>query len=647
MLASLNHASVSFGSNIILKDVTWAIKGNEHWGVIGHNGAGKSTVFKALLGAIELSSGTVVKPVIERNVRVGYYAQDLLPQTDGTVLEEVLSTFVEVETASREMRKLEELMSSDRSDLELIMNRYQIVQEKFDILDGFSIKSKAESTLFSLGFTKDILQKKVSVLSGGQRCRVMLAKSIIAGKDLILLDEPTNHLDLPSLKWLESFIKEAHIACAIISHDRYFLDRVVTNVIEIEHGYSTCYIGNYSDFIEKKMHELDIAERHFDNQQTYVKKQEEYINRNIAGRNSKMARGRRTHLEKLQRLDKPIRDRRKIKFIFDETVRSGDIALILENASIGWNKKAICNTIKYLEVKRGQKLAIVGLNGTGKSTLLKSISNEIEFITGGVKLGSQVRLGYFDQNHKNLDHRNTIYQQIQSITPAASKKDILSFLAKFQFRADEVDKMIPVLSGGERARLSIATLIRQGVNLLLLDEPTNHMDIRSMEAMEDAIISFSGAVMLVTHDRYLLGRVSDSILRIDNEKIDFFDGGYEENRNLIDHNDHIFNDRLSSKLDHSSFNDKNKNESFDCRNFSREKEKLVKRCERKIREVELNIIDLEARLAAIDIEISSIDTSNWQEFDKYLNMKNVIQSDLDKAIVNWETAYLDLEQAQV
>ena len=532
--ASLNHVDLRFGPQEVLKDVTWAIQEGECWGVIGRNGAGKSTVFKLLLGQLEADSGTVVRPTKERGIRMGHYAQDLVPETQGNVLEEALAAFGDVERLQHEMRELEHRMGVAGEDLAEVMDRYQKVTETFEHLDGFSIRARAESILQSLGFSASDFERPVETLSGGQKSRVMLAKAVLQGQDLLLLDEPTNHLDLPSLRWLEGFIQDTDATVAIISHDRYFLDKVATEILELEQGRSRSYEGNYSEFMEKKEQELELLERHYEQQQAYIKNQEEYIRRNIAGQNTKQARGRRTHLSKLDRIQKPLRDRRKVKFSFPETQRGGDIALVLENASVGWGGQPLYAPLEQLQIKRGQKMGIVGLNGTGKSTLLKAVSEEIPFITGQARLGSQVKVGYFDQHHRNLDPRNTVFQQIHAVNPQSLKQDVLGFLAKFQFRGDEVDKPVTALSGGERARLSIATLIRNGVNLLLLDEPTNHMDIPSMEAMEDTILSFTGAAIVVTHDRYLLGRVADSLLRIHDGKAEFREGGYEDHQAWVD-----------------------------------------------------------------------------------------------------------------
>ena len=663
MLASLNHAFLSFGPHEVLKDVTWALQEDECWGVIGRNGAGKSTVFKVLLGALELDGGSVVRPTAERGIRVGHYAQDLVPETGGSVMEETLAAFGDVEATQREMHDLEHQMAEPGVDLAAVMERYQTVQEHFERLDGFTIRSRAEGILFALGFAPEQLDKNVLELSGGQKCRVMLAKAILQGQDLLLLDEPTNHLDLPSLRWLEGFINDTQAAVAVISHDRYFLDRIATSILEIELGRSRSYEGNYTEFVEKKEQELEITERHFERQQDYIKKQEEYIRRNIAGQNTKMARGRRTHLGKLSRIDKPLRDRRKIKFSFPETQRSGDTALVLEQASVGWDGTPLFEPLEHFQVKRGQKLAIVGLNGTGKSTLLKAITEEIPFVTGGARLGSQVKLGYFDQHHRNLDARNTVFQQIQAVVPMAPKQDVLGFLAKFQFRADDVDKPVTVLSGGERARLSVATLIREGVNLLLLDEPTNHMDIHSMEAMEDTILSFTGAVVLVTHDRYLLGRVADSLLRIHENRAEFREGGYEENQAWVDldigQEPEVVEEEPKPKAKEPAKPAPKDNGRSGPREgkpaepakpverkpqpIDRERQKTIKRWERKVQEAESRVGELEARLAALAKELAAADPSDWEAFSAKLDQQRTLETELAYAMSEWEEAQTAME----
>ena len=656
MLASLNHVDLRFGPQEVLKDVTWAIQEGECWGVIGRNGAGKSTVFKLLLGQLEADGGTVVKPTRERGIRMGHYAQDLVPETHGSVLEEALAAFGDVEHLQHEMRELEHRMGEPGADLTEVMERYQQVTESFEHLDGFSIRARAESIIQALGFSAVDFDAPVETLSGGQKSRVMLAKAILQGQDLLLLDEPTNHLDLPSLRWLEGFIQDTDATVAVISHDRYFLDKIATGILELEQGRSRVYEGNYSEFMEKKEQELELQERHFEQQQAYIKNQEEYIRRNIAGQNTKQARGRRTHLSKLERIQKPLRDRRKVKFSFPETQRGGDIALVLENASVGWDGKALYTPLEQLQIKRGQKMGIVGLNGTGKSTLLKAISEEIPFITGQARLGSQVKVGYFDQHHRNLDPRNTVFQQIHGVTPQAVKQDVLGFLAKFQFRGDEVDKPVTALSGGERARLSIATLIRHGVNLLLLDEPTNHMDIPSMEAMEDTILSFTGAAVVVTHDRYLLGRVADSLLRIHEGRAEFREGGYEDHQAWVDldlgSEDEVGSQEKEApkrvELPRKPISPQAKQNSAAKPQspVDKDKQRAVKRFEKQVAEAEAKVTDLEARLTEMQKEMATMDPSDWQAFSARLDAQKALEADLAYAMSDWEAAQGALEEAQ-
>lgn len=684
MLASLNHVDLRFGPQEVLKDVTWAIQEGERWGVIGRNGAGKSTIFKLLLGQLEADGGTVVKPTKERGIRMGHYAQDLVPETDGSVLEETLAAFGDVERLQHVMRELEHRMGEPGGDLTGIMERYQQVTETFEHLDGFTIRARAESILQALGFSVPDCDRPVATLSGGQKSRVMLAKAILQGLDLLLLDEPTNHLDLPSLRWLEDFIQGTDATVAVISHDRYFLDKIATEILELELGRSRGYEGNYSQFMAKKELELELQERHFEQQQAYIKKQEEYIRRNIAGQNTKQARGRRTHLSKLDRLQSPLRDRRKVKFSFPETPRSGDVALVLENASVGWGGQPLYTPLDQLQLKRGQKLGIVGLNGTGKSTLLKAISEEIPFITGRARLGSQVRLGYFDQHHRNLDPRNTVFQQIHAVTPQAVKQDVLGFLAKFQFRGDEVDKPVTALSGGERARLSIATLIRDGVNLMLLDEPTNHMDIPSMEAMEDTILSFTGAAIVVTHDRYLLGRVADSLLRIHEGRAEFRAGGYEEHQAWVDLDlgaeggsasaspkgererpaeRGVLGGAVGSKAPElskkpnlpqakpsatakSQSPSAKPTQSAKPQSVDKDKQRAVKRFERQVAEAEAKVAALEAKLSALQKDMAAMDPADWQAFSARLEAQKALEADLAYAMSDWEVAQGALQEAQ-
>jgi ATP-binding cassette subfamily F protein 3 len=653
VIASLNHVHLAFGPLEVLKDITWVLEPDEVWGVIGRNGAGKSSLFKLLLGQLEADLGAVVKPTLERGIHLGYYSQDLAPSTEGSVLEETLSAFENIEQLAHEMRSLEHAMSEGGHGLDALMARYQLAQEAFERLDGFTVRARAESILFNLGFSKEMLDHKASELSGGQKCRVMLAKAILQGKDLLLLDEPTNHLDLPSLRWLEDFVQNTQATVALISHDRYFLDSVATSILEIEGGYSRIYVGNYTEFMEKKEAEIEAAEKAFELQQSYIKKQEEYIRRNIAGQNTKQARGRRTHLTKLKRLDRPLKDRRQVKFKFQETLRSGDVALVLDHAGAGWNGSTLFAPIEHYQVRRGQKLGIVGLNGTGKSTLLKAIAGQVPFVSGQCRLGSQVKLGYFDQHHGNLDERNTVFQQIQAVSaPLASKQDILGFLAKFQFRGDNVEKPLTVLSGGERARLSVASLIRQGCNLLLMDEPTNHMDVQSMEAMEDTLLAFEGAVVLVTHDRYLLGRVADSLMRIHENKAEFREGSYEDNQAWVDLDIEADGQEDAQTLKARSSDKKNPphetkpaakpNPSPQA--INKEQQKRAKKLEKQTQEAEAKVTGLEAQISQMTDQLSQTDPSDWKGFQEKTQALKQAEEELMYAMHDWEAAQIALEE---
>jgi ATP-binding cassette subfamily F protein 3 len=604
---------------------------------------------------LEADRGTVVRPTPERGIRLGYYSQDLKPATDGDILEETLRAFADVERLAHEMRELEHAMSEPRDDLESIMSRYHLAQEAFERLDGFTIRARAESILFNLGFSSDTLKKKVAELSGGQKCRVMLAKAILQGQDLLLLDEPTNHLDLPSLRWLEDFVQNTPATVAVISHDRYFLDSVATSILEIEAGCSRVYEGNYTEFMEKKEAEIEAAEKAFELQQTYIKKQEEYIRRNIAGQNTRQARGRRTHLAKLKRLECPLKDRRQIKFKFPETQRCGDVALALERVCVGWNGKALFAPIEHHQVRRGQKLGIIGLNGTGKSTLLKAIAGQIPFVKGQCRLGSQVRPGYFDQHHGNLDARNNVFQQIQAVSPQlATRQDILGFLAKFQFRGDDVEKPVSVLSGGERARLSVATLIRQGCNLLLMDEPTNHMDIQSMEAMEDTLLAFEGAVALVTHDRYLLGRVADCLLRIHENRAEFREGGYEDNQAWADldlegeEHTEIPGTKVKTPAREIPVRERKSEMISDGKSqaIDKEAQKRVRKLEKRLEETEARVSELEALISQSHALLSRIDPSDWKAFQDKTQTIKQLEEELMYTIRDWESMQMALESGK-
>ena len=636
-MISLRNLTFARAGQPLVSDASLQLHPGYKVGLTGGNGCGKSSFFALFSGALHAESGDLDLPA---SWVIAHVAQET-PSLPDPALEFTLD-------GDRELRQVEADLKAAEAAHD--GERIAALHARYGEIGGYGAKARAAELLHGLGFTDADFTRPVKEFSGGWRVRLNLARALMCRSDLLLLDEPTNHLDLPSLRWLENFLNDTTATVAVISHDRYFLDGVATSILEIEAGRSRAYEGNYSEFMEKKEQELEIAERHFEQQQGYIKRQEEYIRRNIAGQNTKMAQGRRTHLAKLQRIDKPLRDRRRIKFSFPETQRSGDTALVLEKVTVGWDGVPLFAPIEHLQVKRGQKLAIVGFNGTGKSTLLKAIADEISFMTGVCRLGSQVKLGYFDQHHRNLDPRNTVFQQIQGVIPMAPKQDVLGFLAKFQFRGDDVDKPVTVLSGGERARLSIATLIREGVNLLMLDEPTNHMDIHSMEAMEDTILSFTGAVVLVTHDRYLLGRVSDSLLRIHEGKAEFREGSYEDHQAWVD----LDLGQEPSDDEGPKVREKEVPKPKDTPKASaapvkpvaidKERQRTLKRLERLVGEAEAKVAELEAKAAVLNGELVACDPADWKQFQEKTDALKAIEMELAYAMAEWEERQRALEE---
>ena len=532
MLASLNHVDLRFGPQEVLKDVTWAIQEGECWGVIGRNGAGKSTVFKLLLAQLEADAGTVVRPTRERGIRMGHYAQDLIPDTNGTVLEEALAAFGDVERLQHEMRELEHRMGEVGGDLNEVMDRYQTVTEAFEHLDGFSIRARAESILQSLGFSAEDFERPVETLSGGQKSRVMLAKAVLQGQDLLLLDEPTNHLDFTAIEWLEGMLVEFSGALLFITHDRAFLDRVANRIIELDRGQLRQYQGNFSDYQRKKAEQLEVEaaqNRKFDK---FWKQEEVWIRKGVEARRTRNE-GRVLRLESLRRERSERRERLgSVGFALDAGGRSGQMIAEFEHVSHGYAGKNLIQDFST-RILRGDKLGLIGPNGAGKTTLIKLILGDLEPDSGRIKRGTRQEVAYFDQFRNQLDDDATL---IDTISPGSDtveiggvRKHVIGYLEEFLFPAERARAKVSSLSGGERNRLLLARLFARPANILVLDEPTNDLDIDTLELLEQLLQDYGGTVILVSHDRAFLDNVvTQSIVFAGEGRLLELPGGYSD-----------------------------------------------------------------------------------------------------------------------
>ncbi|HJX92242.1 MAG TPA: ABC-F family ATP-binding cassette domain-containing protein [Pyrinomonadaceae bacterium] len=526
MLFRLSDVFKSYGVQDVLRGATLQINPGEHVGLVGRNGAGKSTIFRLVRGEESADRGEVVKA---RGVRLGLLDQHIHFDAGSTVHESALAAFGHLQHIEHQMHELEHVMSEPDSDLEKVLERYSDLQHQFEHEGGFEYTAKAEAILLGLGFDKETWSMETSKLSGGQQNRLGLARLLLAAPDVLLLDEPTNHLDVRAVEWLEEFLQSYQSAYVIVSHDRYFLDQSCRRIIELENGKAASYSGNYSSFLIEREERREAQQRAYDNQQQLIAKTQEFIRRNIAGQKTKQAKSRRKMLEKLERVDAVRHDQSSGDFRLQAIERTGNHVLTVTDLTVGYPDKLLAGTISFI-LRRGECLGIIGPNGSGKTTFLRTILNKVAPLSGEVRWGTKVQIGYYAQQLDDLDDRNEIIMELRRVAPAsATAGELRSFLAKFLFTGDDVYKHVQDLSGGEKGRLALAKLIYSRVNVLVLDEPTNHLDIPSREALEEALSAYEGTIITISHDRYFLDRVATQILALDGEgKAEHYDGDYTE-----------------------------------------------------------------------------------------------------------------------
>ena len=526
MLFRFEDVHKSYGGHDILRGVTCQVNPGEKIGLVGRNGAGKSTMLRLLCGLDQPDRGQIIRAT---NLSFGLLEQHPHFPPEVTVLEAALSVFSTLQAMEREMRQLEHAMAEpgQGSDcLADLLERYSELQHRFEEQGGFTYPARTEEVLLGLGLTREDFSKPAVRLSGGQQGRLHLGMLLLRQPDLLLLDEPTNHLDLRAIEWLEEFLTNYAAAYLVISHDRFFLDRVTTRTIELDRGKTTSYTGGFTEYVAKRDALREIQQRHYEKQQEEIARQEEFIRRNIAGQKTKQAKSRRNLLARMERIEAATVDAPQGNFSMKHVPRSGEWVLTLEDLRVGYGGKAVAGPFN-LVVRRGERLGIVGPNGAGKTTLLKTLLGILPPVTGTLRWGTGVKTAYYDQRLESLTLANSIFAELQSVNPSATEFELRSFLARFLFTGDDVFKPIRTLSGGERGRLALAKLIYSRSNVLILDEPTNHLDIWACDALEQAILEYEGTVIVVSHDRYFLNRIADLLIYIDQGKAELVHGNYE------------------------------------------------------------------------------------------------------------------------
>lgn len=527
MILSCSNICKSFGENDILKQVSFHIEDHEKAAIVGINGAGKSTLLKVLIGKLNADDGVVTWA---KGASIGYLAQHQDLEGAETIYDALLEVKKPVIQMEARIRSLElEMKSASGDELETKLSEYSRLNHEFEMADGYSYQSEITGVLKGLGFTEDEFSKPITALSGGQKTRVSLGKLLLTKPDILLFDEPTNHLDMESIAWLETYLRNYSGAVIIVAHDRYFLDRVVTKIIELDMGHCTVFSGNYSAYSDKKAMLRDAAIRAYLNQQQEIRHQEAVIaklksfNRE---KSIKRAESREKMLDKIERLEKPTQANDSMDIRLEPDVVSGNDVLTVTDLSKSFDTQTLFTNVDF-EIKRGERVAIIGNNGTGKTTLLKIINGIIPADSGQIRLGSKVHIGYYDQEHQVLHMDKTLFQEIQDTYPNMNNTQIRNTLAAFLFTGDDVFKLIRDLSGGERGRVSLAKLMLSDANFLLLDEPTNHLDITSKEILESALNRYTGTVLYVSHDRYFINRTATRILDLTDGSFINYIGNYD------------------------------------------------------------------------------------------------------------------------
>lgn len=638
MLIQLNNITKNFVVNEIFSNVKMEINDKDRVAIVGRNGAGKSTLLKIISGELSFDSG---ERTVSKNTTIGYLSQEFIVREDLSIYEEMITCFDEIISLEANLEKLSyELTPENIENDPGLLDRFDRLQNEVLTHKDYHYKSKIESVLYGLDFTKDVFDKKISTFSGGEKTRLSMAKLLLSEPDLLILDEPTNHLDMENVAWLENYLSSYNGAIVIVSHDRYFLDKVVNVVYNLEFGKLKKYVGNYSKFLKQYEEDYEKQLKEFTSQQKDIKRLEEFVQKNIArASTSKMAKSRQKVLDKMELIDNPKKDDKAANIEFNIKEQSGRDVLIIENLKVGYNGKQVGNAYNF-SVYKGDRIAIVGRNGIGKSTLIKTIAKKQNAIGGSVHYGSKVSLGYYDQKQAEFESSKTILNELWDEYPLMKEAEVRTVLGRFLFRGDSVLKIVRDLSGGEKARLQLAKLMLEKNNLLVLDEPTNHLDITSKQVLEDALENYEGTIVFVSHDRYFINKIANKVLDITGDDYSIYLGNYDyylEKREQ---------ELIAKKLKEEKTDEVQEKVANDYV-LGKEEKKRIRKLERTREELLEKIESLEEKVSLVNNELTKeevyTDAIKVQEYNEELRSLNQEIEDLNNT---WLEIEEELESLQ-
>ena len=638
MLIQLNNVTKNFVVNEIFSNVKMEINDKDRVAIVGRNGAGKSTLLKIISGELSFDSG---ERTISKNTTIGYLSQEFIVREDLSIYEEMITCFDEIISLEANLEKLSyELTPENIENDPSLLDRFDRLQNEVLTHKDYHYKSKIESVLYGLDFTKDVFDKKISTFSGGEKTRLSMAKLLLSEPDLLILDEPTNHLDMENVAWLENYLSSYNGAIVIVSHDRYFLDKVVNVVYNLEFGKLKKYVGNYSKFLKQYEEDYEKQLKEFTSQQKDIKRLEEFVQKNIArASTSKMAKSRQKVLDKMELIDNPKKDDKAANIEFNIKEQSGRDVLIIENLKVGYDGKQVGNAYNF-SVYKGDRIAIVGRNGIGKSTLIKTIAKKQNAIGGSVHYGSKVSLGYYDQKQAEFESSKTILNELWDEYPLMKEAEVRTVLGRFLFRGDSVLKIVRDLSGGEKARLQLAKLMLEKNNLLVLDEPTNHLDITSKQVLEDALENYEGTIVFVSHDRYFINKIANKVLDITGDDYSIYLGNYDyylEKREQ---------ELIAKKLKEEKTDEVQEKVANDYV-LGKEEKKRIRKLERTREELLEKIESLEEKVSLVNNELTKeevyTDAIKVQEYNEELRSLNQEIEDLNNT---WLEIEEELESLQ-